>query len=213
MDLGTSSTQLIATAFTFGLSALAFAYFPFIFALTNGIIKANSGHNAHSSSIISVFVFAFVIHFLSCIFFMMGVKLLDVLSALYEDKYFQSKVFSVFWARGESEVFSLAKASGGVEDKGAYLQLYIIQTLADWLELIGIWIVFIVACSYAMVQTKKDQMQFNVVNFLVWVLISNVIGYFIYFTWAKIANLALFIPNNTLLERIFESYKNLVIGG
>ena len=78
MDLGTSSTQVIATAFTFGLSALAFAYFPFIFALTNGIIKANSGHNAHSSSIISVFVFAFVIHFLSCIFFMMGIKLFDV---------------------------------------------------------------------------------------------------------------------------------------
>lgn len=135
------------------------------------------------------------------------------LSSLYEDKYFQTKVFSVFWARGEGEVFSLAKASGSTEDKGAYLQLYIIQTLADWLELIGIWVVFIGACSYAMIQTKKDQMQFNVVNFLVWILISNVIGYFIYFTWAKIANLALFIPNSTLLERIFESYKNLIIGG
>lgn len=146
MDLGTSSTQLIATAFTFGLSALAFAYLPFIFVLVNGLVRANGGHNAHSSSILSIFIFAFAVHFLSCIFFMMGIKMLDILGALYQNNYLQDKIFPIFWARGEANVFSLANASGSIEDKGAYLQLYIVQTISDWLELAGVWVVFFSLC-------------------------------------------------------------------
>ncbi|WP_181811362.1 hypothetical protein [Helicobacter fennelliae] len=41
-------------------------------------------------------------------------------------------------------------------------------------------------------------MQFNVVNFLVWLIIANIVGYFVYFLWAKIATLALFIPDSDL---------------
>lgn len=210
MDLGAHSTQLITTAFTFGLSALAFAYLPFIFVLVNGYIKSSSGHNAHSSSVISVFVFAFVVHFIACVLFMMGIKLLDVLSALYQNNYFQGKIFPIFWARGEGVVFGLANASGSIEDKGAYLQLYIVQEISNWLELLGVWVVFLTACSYATIQTKKDVMQFNAVSFLVWLIIANIIGYFVYFLWAKIATLALFIPDSDLVSRIVESYKNLV---
>lgn len=210
MDLGTSSTQLIATAFTFGLSALAFAYLPFIFVLVNGLVRANGGHNAHSSSILSIFIFAFAVHFLSCIFFMMGIKMLDILGALYQNNYLQDKIFPIFWARGEANVFSLANASGSIEDKGAYLQLYIVQTISDWLELVGVWVVFFTACAYATIQTKKDVMRFNVVNFLVWLIIANIVGYFVYFLWAKIAILALFIPDSDLVKRIVESYKELV---
>lgn len=210
MGFSNFGTQLIATAFTFGLSALAFAYLPFIFVLTSGLIRANMGHNSHSSSVISVFILAFIVHFVSCILFMLGIKLLDILSAVYSNNLLQDKVFPIFWARGESQVFSLASASGGLEDKGAYLQLYIIQVIADWLNLIGVWVVFFTASAYAMIQTKRDVMQFNFVNFLVWVLIANLIGYFVYFLWAHIASLALFIPDSNLIDKIWEAYQNLV---
>ncbi|ECC2934685.1 hypothetical protein FOW14_10030, partial [Campylobacter coli] len=64
-SLGSSSgTQLIATAFTFGGSALVFSTLPFAFVLVNGILKAKNSNN--SGSILSVFLFAFFIHFMSC---------------------------------------------------------------------------------------------------------------------------------------------------
>ena len=69
MELGSSSTQILATAFTFGLTALAFAYLPFVFVLANGLIKANRGHNAHSSSVLSVFTFAFAVHLFLVFFY------------------------------------------------------------------------------------------------------------------------------------------------
>ena len=211
MELGSSSTQLISTAFVFGLSALAFAYLPFFFTLANGLVKANSGHNARSGSIMSVFSVAFIVHFLSCIFFMLGVKLLDVLGALYQNNYLQEKIFPIFWARGKNSVFSLAGSNGGVEDEGAFLQLYIVQTTADWLMLLGIIIVFLTACAYAVIETKKDSMQFNYVSFFVWLLIANVAGLIIYSVWANIASLAVFIPNGaSLFDKIVETYQNLL---
>ncbi|RDU61490.1 hypothetical protein [Helicobacter sp. MIT 14-3879] len=207
MDLVGSSTQLIATAFTFGLSALAFAYLPFIFTLVNGMLKANSGHNSHSYSVLSVFIMAFIVHFISCVAFMLGIKMLDVLGALYEEDYLQNKIFSIFWTRGENNVFSLVNASGSMEDKGAYLQLYIVQVISDWLMIIGFWVVFFTALSYAFIQTKRDVMQFNLISFLVWLIIANIIGYFVYFLWAKIATLALFIPDSDLISKAIETYQ------
>jgi len=134
MSLGTSSVQLMATAFTFGLSALAFSYLPFLFVLVNGLIKANGGHNAHSSSVISVFVISFVVHFVSCLGFMLGVKLLDLLSALYGNNYLQEKIFPIFWAKGQNAVYSLTKANGSTEEAGAYLQLFKFSVLLHGLR-------------------------------------------------------------------------------
>lgn len=206
----TSPTHLIATAFTFGSAALVFAYLPFLFVLTRGIYKANNGHNAHSSSVVSVFLMAFFVHFLSCIGFLVVIKLLDTLSALQAPNYFQDKIFGIFWTAGKSAVFNAAGASGSIEDEGAFLQLYMVQTVADYLELFGIWVVLIAASSYALVQTKKDTMQFNLVGFLVWLIITNIVAIFSYFLWAKIASFALFLPSGDLISRIFNAYRNLV---
>lgn len=212
MELGSSSTQILATAFTFGLTALAFAYLPFVFVLANGLIKANRGHNAHSSSVLSVFTFAFAVHFISCIFFMTTIKMLDVLGTIYQSNYLQETIFNVFWTRGESEVLSLAGSSSSTEDKGAYLQLYMVQLIADWLMILTIPLVFICACSYAMVQTKKDAMHFNVVSFTTWLIIANFVAYFVYYLWALIATLALFIPDESLPEKIIGTYKEIIQG-
>ena len=94
------------------------------------------------------------------------------------------------------------------------MQLYIVQTTADWLMIFGIIIVFLTSCIYAMVETKKDAMQFNYVSFFVWLLIANIVGFIVYSTWAHIASLALFIPNgDTLLNKIIEVYQNLIGDG
>ncbi|EJG3290960.1 hypothetical protein M9137_001942, partial [Campylobacter coli] len=208
-SLGSSSgTQLIATAFTFGGSALVFSTLPFAFVLVNGILKAKNSNN--SGSILSVFLFAFFIHFMSCSFFMLGIKLLDILNAIYEPNYIQNKVFPIFWAKSESEVFALAGAKGTIEDKGAYFQLFIVQRITYWFSIASIWIVFLTASSYGAIEARKDTMQSNFITYFIWILISNIIAFFVFFLWAKIASLALFIPNGEdFLNKIYEAYKNI----
>ncbi|MDO4671663.1 MAG: hypothetical protein Q4A76_01955, partial [Porphyromonadaceae bacterium] len=205
-SLGNAGTQLIVTAFTFGSCALAFATLPFLFVLVNGLLKANSG-NSQSSSIINVFVIAFVVHFISCVFFMLGIKLLDILNAIYQSNYLQEKIFPIFWARGESVVMNLAGASGSVEDKGAFLQLALVQEVVDWFILLMFWVVFFTATAYGTIQARKDVMQFNVMSMLVWIGVSNVVGFFVFILWAKIASLAMFIPNGEdILGKLYEGY-------
>lgn len=208
--MGNSASQMIASAFTFGTSALVFASLPFLFILLKGIFKANSGHNTHSSSILSVFAMAFSVHFISCLGFMLAIKTLDAFYAIYEPNYLQGKIFSIFWARSEDEVFSLAGARGEFEDKGLYLQLRLVQAVCDWIFLLIVWVVFIVACAYGLREAKKDTMQSNVMQIFVWLLVSNVIAAFIFYLWAKIASLAMFIPNGDIITQIIQSYKNLM---
>ncbi|OCS21976.1 hypothetical protein CFVI97532_06970 [Campylobacter fetus subsp. venerealis cfvi97/532] len=211
--IGSSSgTQLIATAFTFGTAGFAFATLPFLFVLVNGLIKANSGHNTHSSSVVGVMFLSFAIHLCSCISFLVGIKLLDILGALGNgNNYFSEKIFSIFWARGEGTVFSLAGANGSVEDKGAYLQLFIVQTAVDWAIILMPIIVFMTAFSYGMIGAKKDQMHTNVLQIVTWCAIANIIGYFVYFLWANIASLALFIPDGgTIIKKTIEYYSEIV---
>ncbi|WP_416860871.1 hypothetical protein [Helicobacter ganmani] len=208
--MGNSASQLIASAFTFGTASLVFATMPFLFVLLRGIFKANSGHNAHSSSILSVFAMAFSVHFVSCIGFMLLIKILDALNAVYESNYLQNKIFGIFWARGEDKVFSLSGASGGFEDKGLYLQLHLVQSICDWMFLLMYWVVFIVACAYGLRESKKDVMQSNAMQMFVWILIANVVGAFIFYLWAKIASLAMFIPDGDIVNRIIEGYKGIV---
>lgn len=93
--MGNNTSQLIATAFTFGTAAFVFAILPFSFVLLRGIYKANQGHNSHSSSILSVFVMAFSVHFISCMAFMLSIKILDTINALYEPNYLENKVFTL----------------------------------------------------------------------------------------------------------------------
>lgn len=183
-------SQDLATAFTFGLAALAFAFLPFLFVVVNGLIKANSGHNAHSSSILSVFTVAFIVHIISCIMFMVGVKLLDILATISKgNNYLQNTIFVKFWtpitvSGGNSAIL------GGVQ-----LQLYVVQSLTNALFIVTILAVFITAFVYATIQTKKDTMQFDYTSLAVWLIISVIVALFVYSLWAEIASLALFIPD------------------
>ena len=208
-SLANSATQLIATAFTFGAGAFAFATLPFIFVLINGLLKTNNP-NTPNTSLLSTFFLAFSVHFLACVFFMLGIKLLDILSAIYETNYLQSKIFGIFWTRGEDAVLSLTGASGSVEDKGAYLQLRLVQGIVDWIFLLMCPLVVITATSYGLIQSRKDAMQVNVMDMFIWIIISNFVGFFVFVLWAKIASLAMFIPNGDIISKIIQMYKEIM---
>lgn len=208
--MGNSASQLIASAFTFGTAGLVFATLPFLFVLLKGIFKANNGHNAHSSSILSVFTMAFCVHFVSCIGFMLCIKILDALNAIYEANYLQDKIFGIFWARGQDEVFALAGADGSFEDKGLYLQLALVQGVCDWMFLLMYWAVFLTASAYGLKEARKDAMQSNIMSIFVWLIIANIVGVFIFYLWAKIASFAMFIPDGDIVSKIIEGYTNLM---
>lgn len=72
------------------------------------------------------------------------------------------------------------------------------------------WIVFILASTYGLKEARKDTMQSNIMSIFVWLLIANVIGIFIFYLWAKIASLAMFIPNGDIISKIIEGYKELM---
>lgn len=210
MGLSSSPTQIILTAFTFGLASIVIATLPFIFTILNGSMKAKNG-NTPSSSVISVFCLAFFIHTICCILFILGIKLLDILNSLESNNFFANKIFPIFWARGENAVFNLAGGSGSFDEKGAYLQLFLVQTITDWLIVAMPLIVFMVSSVYGAIQSRKDTANTDLVNLFVWIFISNIVGFFAFFAWAKIASLALFIPENgDLITKIFETYEKII---
>lgn len=212
VGVGSAAANKIATAFTTGTSAIGFATLPFIFVCLIGYFRAKSGHNAQSSSMIGTFGFAFFVHTISCIFFTLAIKMLDILGAISkESDYFSNKIFSIFWARSESAVYSLAGASGTMEDKGAYLQILVVQTAIDWAFIFLPIIAFVTGFAYAGHEFKENKVDFNLVSAFLWLVGAGVIGVLIYFAWAKIASIALFIPNgddvisftNNLYKEIF----------
>lgn len=206
-------TQTIATAFTFGTTGFVFATLPFLFSLTNGLIKANSGHNAHSSNIISVMSISFLIHFCSCVFFLVAIKLLDILGALgKEANYYSIKIFEIFWTRKKDEVFALSGANGNIEDEGAYLQLFLVQEIVYWTIVIMPIVVLITSLSYGLVGAKKEQIHTNVLQIITWCAIASIIGYFVYILWASIASLALFIPDGDILKKTIQYYTEIIEG-
>lgn len=204
-DIGNS--QQLATAFTFGLAALAFTFLPFIFVVTNGMLKANSGHNAHSSSVLSVFIVAFIVHTISCAMFIVGIELLDILAAPTKgtNDYLKTTIFkSIFWNKIS---VSGDKILGGVQ-----LQLYVVQCVTQVLFVIAILVTFVCGFSYAFIQLKKNVGEFDYVSLAVWTLISVTVALFIYLIWAEIASFALFMPDGKTVLSETRSIFNDVLG-
>ncbi|EAI7269751.1 hypothetical protein B0619_07200 [Campylobacter lari] len=213
MDLNSSPSQILITTLVFGLASLVITTLPFIYTLINGSMKARNG-NTPSSSVISVFCIAFIIHTVCCVLFILGIKLLDILNAINESNYLQNKIFSIFWARGEDKIFSLVGAEGNYEEKAAYLQLFMVQTITDWFIILMPLIIFSTAFAYGTIQARKDTNNTDYFSFFLWLAISNIIAFFVFYIWAKIASLALFIPDGAdLITKIYEAYDELFSKG
>lgn len=203
-DIGNS--QQLATAFTFGLAALAFTFLPFIFVVSNGMLKVNSGHNAHSSSVLSVFIVAFIVHTISCVMFIVGIELLDILAAPTKgtDNYLKNTIFkTIFWDK--------ISVSGSSILGGVRLQLYVVQCVTQVLFVVAILLTFVCGFSYAFIQLKKGVGEFDYTSLAVWTLISTTVALFIYLVWAEIATLALFMPDGKTILSETRSILNDVL--
>lgn len=205
----TSGVQTLASAYVFGSAGLVFALLPFLFMVLRGIMKAND-HNTRHTSIFGVFAFAFVVHIVSCIFFMTSMKILNLTAPMKEKDYFTGKVFGVFWAKDKDSAFSLAGASSGAEADGAYAILYSVQLVRDFSFIVlPIFCVFL-GFAYGFLQSKKDVYKTDVIKSVVWSAVGACVAFILFMVWAKIANLTMFLPTGDIILFIREQWGEIL---
>lgn len=207
-DLSGTGEQLIASAYVFGVSALAFASLPFLFMILRALMKSNENQTS-SVDVIGVFAFSFLVHFVSCVSFLMLIKMIDAQNLTYGANYLQDKVFPLFWTSGKDAVISASGAGNNSIAEGAYSILYAVQLIRDWSFLLMPLIVLFLGASYGYFQQKKDtfKQNGNYLSTLVWTIGSAVIAVFLFILWEKIASFALFIPDGAdIIDKIRESY-------
>lgn len=210
-SLSGGGEQLIASAYVFGCSALAFATLPFLFMVLRALMK--SGENSTSSvDIIGVFAFAFLVHFTSCVFFIMLIKVIDLQNLTYGSNYLQDKVFPLFWTEGKDAVLSAAGAGDGSIAEGSYSILYVVQKIRWWSFILMPIVVLFLGISYGVYQMKKDtfKQSGDYASTLLWTIGSAVIAEFLFILWAKIASFALFIPDGDIISKINEAYQQIL---
>lgn len=210
MQLGGTGEQLIASAYTFGSSALGFATLPFLFMILRGAYKAND-HNTRTSSVLSVILFAFIVHTVSCISFMTTLYILDT-QGLYGQHYFTQKVMGVFWeGGGKSAVLGATGAGDTPEAAGAWVILDMVQRVRDLAILFLPLFVLALGGCYGFLQSKKDVYRNDHLYTIYWTAISSIGAMFLYYMWGKIASLALFIPDGRdVIYLAFEQWQTLL---
>jgi hypothetical protein len=201
------NAKLIATATVFGSAAIACTVVPFMLVLISGIIKAKRPGST-GASYISIAGFAFVVHIISCYFFMGTIYVLDVVNKMHEEHYYTQKVFGIFWKRGKSDVLQAAGGGTTPESEGAYTVLHTIQVMSEMLFAMMPIIVLISSMTYGVALSSKDTYKQDNITILVYSLVSGVIGSTVYTAWAYIASLALFIPEGDLFTFITEFWKD-----
>lgn len=210
-SLSTTGEQLIASAFVFGCSALVFATLPFLFMVLRALMKSGE-NNTSSVDIIGMVAFAFLVHFASCVFFLMLIKIIDLQNLTYGANYLQDKVFPLFWTEGKDAVLAAAGAKNSSVAQGSYSILYIVQTIRYWSFVLMPIIVLFLGISYGAYQMKKDtfKQSGDYASTLVWTIGSTVIAAFLFILWAKIASFALFIPDGDIISKINEAYQQIL---
>lgn len=195
--MNSTGEQLIASAYTFGAAALAFASLPFLFYVLRGLMKASEA-NTNAGGIFGVFLFAFAVHFVSCIMFMGAILILDMQTALNGDdaRYFTNKVFPLFWTEGAENI---KKMAGIKEDNiianGSVSILVMIQTIRTWIFLLLPIFVLFLGVAYGVYMLKKDTYKQNgdYISLSFWTIGSSIMAFILFLLWSKIADFALFI--------------------
>lgn len=210
MNEFSAGTHLITTATTFGAGALAFAIMPFLIVILKGIFRAKD-NTASGFNILGVILSAFAVHAFFCLMFISVIKVLDI-TYLDEANYFSNKIYSIFWAGTESEVFSLVGGGKTADALGAYATLKLVQTLGK-LILVNIPIVvFILGLFYGAYQGTKDTYKQDYLSIFVFTAVSAICASLIYIAWAYIASQALFLPNSKdLFDMVAEFWKKQLI--
>lgn len=212
--MSSTGEQLIASAYTFGAAALAFASLPFLFCILRALMKANEP-SSNPGGIFGTFLFAFAVHFVSCIMFMGAILILDMQTALNEDdaRYFTNKVFPLFW---NEDVESIKQVAGLKEDNivasGSVSILVMVQTIRKWIFLLLPIFVLFLGVAYGVYMLKKDTYKQNgdYITLAFWTMGSSIVAFILFLLWCKIADFALFI--NGADDRKFTSIEGYIIG-
>lgn len=210
MNLDVSAVNMMNSAFTFGLASVAFAILPFLFMITKTVITAKQ--NKHNFSLINSIGLAYLVHCISCISFITLVKMLDTLRTIYGGNYLQDKVFPLFWARGKNEIFALSGANGSNEELASFTALYVVQAALDLGIIILPFICLVATISYSIIHLSSNngyQSDSNIMQTIIYIFTNVVAMSVLFIIWAKVASLALFMPNGDLLNQIQQSIKDL----
>ncbi len=191
--------KLITAAYLFGSAGVIFATLPFIGVIIAGIVKANQGGNHNKSiDILTVVAWAFVVHAVSSFLYMGLILVLDYLH-LDTPNFYTTKVFPIFWAETQAQVYSLAGVSGGdgedILSGVAYATLHLAQVVTINFFLIMPLAVFVLALFYGAVLSSRDSYDNNVMSFLAYSSIAFISVTLMYFFWAYIGSFAMFMPN------------------
>lgn len=209
-----AGAKLITAAYLFGLAGIGFCLLPFLGVVIKGIIKGNSGsHNSRKGGdIISVVGWAFIIHTIAAMLFMGLILLLDEVN-IDTPNYYTTKVFPIFWADTQADVFSLAGVTtSDTESEIAYSTLHLIQTGVRLFLTFLPFIVGFLGAVYGFLLSSKDTYNSNYLSMFTYTVISFVSVILLYLFWAKISSFALFIPGGSdLVTMIADIWKNLAL--
>lgn len=209
-----AGAKLITAAYLFGLAGIGFCLLPFLGVVIKGIIKGNSGsHNSRKGGdIISVVGWAFIIHTIAAMLFMGLILLLDEVN-IDTPNYYTTKVFPIFWADTQADVFSLAGVTtSDTESEIAYSTLHLIQTGVRLFLTFLPFIVGFLGAVYGFLLSSKDTYNSNYLSMFTYTVISFISVILLYLFWAKISSFALFIPGGSdLVTMIADIWKNLAL--
>lgn len=206
--------KLITAAYLFGGAGFVFATLPFLGVIIAGIVKGNGGNSNKSPDILTIVLWAFVVHTVSCFLFMGMIKILDNLNLDYPNLY-TTKVFPIFWAETKESVYTLAGVQSGMGQDilsgVAYSTLHMMQVLSQIFFLIVPLSVFVLAFIYGAILGVKDSYDKNITSFLAYSSISFVVVAILYLFWAYIAGFAMFMPDGmSVVDMVSKIYTQLL---
>lgn len=204
--------QLISGAYVFGVSAIVFASLPFLFVVIKAIMDGKR-ETTSGADVIGTFLMAFLVHTISCLAFMTTIKIMDIIGSSYSTNYLQDKAFKIFWTFDKASVFSIAGVTNGtVEAEGAYITLYATQIAVQFIFAFIPLVVIFLGAVYGILQAKKDVYRADILSSSVWTILATIVAVMLYFLWAKIATVALFMPDGKdLVQYINEIWNQFIV--
>jgi hypothetical protein len=209
-----AGAKLITAAYLFGLAGIGFCLLPFLGVIVKGIIKGNGGsHNSkQGGDIVNIIGWAFIIHTIAAMLFMGLILILDEVN-IDTVNYYTTKVFPIFWADTQAEVYNLAGVTtSDTESEIAYTTLNIIQTGVRLFLTFLPFIIGFLGVVYGFLLASKDTYNSNYLSMFVYTVISFIAAMLLYLFWAKISSFALFIPGGSdLVTIIADIWKDLAL--
>jgi len=204
-------SDLIVAALVFGCAGLTFAIAPFVIVMIGGIRKAETTNSGEGGYINTLFM-AFCVHVVSCFFFMTVIYILDVFYD--QSSYISGKIFQIFWAGNETQVMKLVGGNATSAAKGAWTTLYFVTTIINYVFALLPLLLIAGAASYGFKQARKDTYNENILTIVSFMSVSVIVATLFYIAWAKIASLALFLPDGRDLIDITQSmWKDILLKG